>query len=289
MSTMTLPTAAPRRRPRSAARDADLLFDAPGPKTRRHTAIASAAVTVVVAALIGAALYQLAQAGQLAYPKWRYFAGQTIVGYLGRALWDTLLVTAVAAALSFPLGIALGWLRLARNTVLRAIIGTWIDVMRAVPMLLLIYFFLLAVPRFGPTLPPMWMLAVPIVMCTSATTAEVFRSGVLALDKGQREAAAALGMGPAMTMRLVLAPQALRLMLPTLITQLVTILKDSSLGYVVAYGELMYGGRLLVASARATVQLDVFLPTYVIIAVLYIVMNWALGAAARQVEARTRQ
>ena len=155
-------------------------------------------------------------------------------------------------------------------------------------MLLLIYFFLLAVPRFGPTLPSFWMLAIPIVMCTSATTAEVFRSGVLALDRGQGEAAMALGMSPGQTMRLVLAPQALRLMLPTFITQLVTILKDSSLGYAVSYAELMYAGKLLIANARAAVHLDVYLPTYVIIALLYTVMNWALGALARGIEARTR-
>ena len=84
--------------------------------------------------------------------------------------------------------------------------------MRAVPMLLLIYFFLLAVPRFGPTLPAFLDRSpIPIVMCTSATTAEVFRSGVLALDKGQTEAAQVLGLSRWRTMRFILAPQALRL------------------------------------------------------------------------------
>lgn len=278
-----------RRRARSRrATDADLLFDEPGPRGRRRIAWASAIVTVVILALLGLGLWRLAEAGQLAYPKWRYFAGQTIVRYLARALGDTLLVTAVGAALSFPLGILLGWARLARNRLAAGAVGLWIDAMRAVPMLLLIYFFLLAVPRFGLTLPAFWMLTIPIVMCTSATTAEVFRSGILALDRGQREAAAALGMGSSLTMRLVLAPQALRLMLPTLVTQLVTILKDTSLGYVVAYGELMYGARLLSSSARVTVRMDVYLPAYVIVAVLYIVINWALGRAARTVEARTR-
>ena len=136
--------------------------------------------------------------------------------------------------------VLLGWARLGAGLVGRTIVGLWIDMMRAVPMLLLIYFFLLAVPRFGPTLPPFWMLVIPIVMCTSATTAEVFRSGVLALDRGQSEAATVLGLGRGQTMRLILAPQALRLMLPTLVTQLVTILKDSSLGYIVSYAELMY-------------------------------------------------
>lgn len=292
MSSDIMPMTEPRpRRQRSqgsGAADAALLFDEPGPRGRILIAIGSVVAVIGIAALAAAVLYRLDLAGQLDYPKWRYFLGQSVIRFLGRALGETLAVTAVSAALSFPLGVALGWARLEAGRLGRAVIGAWVDAMRAVPMLLLIYFFLLAVPRFGPTLPSFWMLAIPIVMCTSATTAEVFRSGVLALDRGQGEAAMALGMSPGQTMRLVLAPQALRLMLPTFITQLVTILKDSSLGYAVSYAELMYAGKLLIANARAAVHLDVYLPTYVIIALLYTVMNWALGALARGIEARTR-
>ena len=270
------------------ATDADLLFDAPGPRGRRRITIISGIVTLVAVVLIGAALYQLDREDLLAYPKWRYFLGQSIVIFLGKALGSTLAVTAVSALISFPLGILLGWARLGAGLVGRAAVGLWIDMMRAIPMLLLIYFFLLAVPRFGPTLPAFWMLAIPIVMCTSATTAEVFRSGVLALDKGQTEAAQALGLSRWQTMRFILAPQALRLMLPTLLTQLVTILKDSSLGYAVSYAELMYAGKVLIASTASNYNLDIYVPTYIIIALLYVIMNWSLGALARNIEARTR-
>jgi len=228
--------------------DADLLFDAPGPRGRRRIAVISGVVTLLAAALVAAALSQPARQGPPAPPQRRLGAGR-----LGRV-----------------------------------IVGAWIDTMRAVPMLLLIYFFLLAVPRFGPTLPSFWMLVIPIVMCTSATTAEVFRSGVLALDQGQTEAARALGLSRGQTMRLILAPQALRLMLPTLVTQLVTILKDSSLGYVVSYAELMYAGNVLITSTRQNQHLDIYLPAYIIVSVLYIVINWGLGALARAIEARTR-
>ena len=276
-----------RVRPGRAA-DADLLFDAPGPRGRRRIAILSGIATLVVVALIAAALHQLALEGQLAYPKWRFFLGQSIVLFLGRALGGTLAVTAVSALLSFPLGILLGWARMGAGPVGRRVVGTWVDMMRAVPMLLLIYFFLLAVPRFGLTLLPFWMLTIPIVMCTSATTAEVFRSGVLALDRGQTEAAQALGLSRGQTMQLILAPQALRLMLPTLVTQLVTILKDSSLGYAVSYAELMYAGKVLITSTAQNYKLDVYVPAYIIIALLYVVMNWSLGALARSIEARTR-
>ena len=277
-----------RRRRASGPTDADLLFDTPGPRGRRRIALISGLTTVAVLALLAVVVLKLGHEGQLAYPKWRYFLGQSVIRFLGRALGETLAVTAVSAALSFPLGVALGWARLGAGRCGRAVVGAWIDAMRAVPMLLLIYFFLLAVPNFGPTLPPFWMLVIPIVMCTSATTAEVFRSGVLALDRGQSEAATALGLSRGQTMRLILAPQALRLMLPTLVTQLVTILKDSSLGYAVSYAELMYAGNVLISSTRQNQHLDIYLPAYVIIAALYVVINWGLGALARVVEARTR-
>lgn len=97
-----------------------------------------------------------------------------------------------------------------------------------------------------------------------------------------------MGLSRGQTMRLILAPQALRLMLPTLVTQLVTILKDSSLGYVVSYAELMYAGNVLITGTRLKQHMDIYLPAYVIIAVLYVVINWGLGALARVVEARTR-
>ena len=277
-----------RQRPQGAT-DADLLFDSPGPKGRRRILWASIAVTAVLAALLALALYQAHLAGQLAYPKWRYFLGHSTVTFLLKALRDTLLAAGIAAVLSFPLGVLLGWVRLSRNAVVRPVVGAWIDAMRAIPMLLLIYFFLLAVPPLtGYTFPRIWMLVLPIIMCSSATTAEVFRSGVLALDKGQTEAAQALGMSRRLTMRLILAPQALRLMLPTLITQLVTILKDTSLGYVVAYNELMYAGRRLETFTRSEYRLDVYLQTYLIIAIIYLLANWGLSVLARKVEAHTR-
>ena len=285
---MSTATTARRPGPCPASAQASSLFDAPGPRGRRRIRLVSVVVGAALLGLAAAGTWQLWRAGQLEYPSWRDFLGPSIVSYLARALGDTLLVTAVGALLSFPLGVALGWLRLSRHRAVRVCVGAWIDAMRAVPMLLLIYFFLLAVPRWGLTLPPLWMLTLPIVMCVSATTAEVFRSGVRALDRGQREAALALGMGEALTMRLVLAPQALRLMLPTLITQLVTILKNTSLGYVVAYGELMHSARLLSSSAQALHRLDVYLPAYLIVALLFVTINWLLGAAARRVEARTR-
>ena len=285
--TTTEPRPAKRRGTGSGATDAALLFDEPGPRGRTLITIGSVVAVLGIAALVAAGLYQLSLSGQLDYPKWRYFLGRSVVSQLLEAAGTTLSLGAVAAALTFPLGIALGWLRLLDNRPVRWLFGIWIDAMRAVPMLLLVYFFQLVVPGLvGGSY--FWMLTLPIVMCTSATTAEAFRSGVRALDRGQTEAAAALGMSPSLTMRLILAPQALRLMLPTLITQMVTIIKGTTLAYVLAYPDLMYRGSQMIGQAKKEVHLSVFFQTYIIIAVLYVIVNWALGALARYIESRTR-
>lgn len=271
----------------SGATDATLLFDEPGPRGRMMIVIGSVIAVIGIVVLMGAALHRLDLAGQLDYPKWRYFLGRSVVSQLLEAAGVTLLLGAVAAVITFPLGIVLGWLRMLDNRPLRWLVGLWIDAMRAVPMLLLVYFFLLVVPRFVEVA-DFWKLVLPIVMCTSATTAEVFRSGVRALDRGQTEAAIALGMSRPLTMRLILAPQALRLMLPTLITQMVTIIKGTTLAYVLTYPELLYRGSTMIGQAKIDARLSVFFQTYVIIAVAYVIVNWALGALARHIEARTR-
>jgi glutamate transport system permease protein len=143
--------------------------------------------------------------------------------------------------------------------------------------------FLLALPRYHVNLPVFWKLVVPIVMVSSAVIAEVFRAGVKALDRGQTEAAQAIGLRYWQLMRLVVLPQAIRMVLPTLIAQLVTLLKESTLGYAVSYPELMKQGDFLTARTHLLIQ------TYVIIAVIYVLINFMLGQLAGLVERRLRR
>ena len=141
MSSDIMPMTEPRpRRQRSqgsGAADAALLFDEPGPRGRILIAIGSVVAVIGIAALAAAVLYRLDLAGQLDYPKWRYFLGQSVVSQLLEAAGTTLTLGGVAAVLTFPLGIALGWLRLLDNRPIKWLVGLWIDAMRAVPMLLL--------------------------------------------------------------------------------------------------------------------------------------------------------
>lgn len=257
-----------------------VLFDAPGPRARRRTALVTTGSVVALVVVVALALLQLGAHGQLEWYRWQAFATTPYLKVIGNGLLGTLKATAMSALLAFPLGAALALMRLSPRRPVRWLASGYIELFRSIPLLLLIYFFLLALPRFGINLPIFWKLVVPIVMVSSAVIAEVFRAGVKALDRGQSEAAQAIGLRYWQSMRLVVLPQAVRLVLPTLIAQLVTLLKESTLGYAVSYPELMKQGDFLTARTHLLLQ------TYVIIAVIYVLINFLLGQLAARVERR---
>jgi glutamate transport system permease protein len=257
-----------------------VLFDEPGPRGRRRIRIASVLAVLVVAGLLALALRQFGENGQLAASRWRPFVQVSYLRFLWHGLEGTLKAAATSAVLAFPIGALLALLRLSRTRPVRWLATGYIELFRSVPLLLLIYAFLLALPRYHVNLPIFWKLVVPIVMVSAASLAEVFRAGVLALDAGQGEAAAAIGLRYWQSMRLVVLPQAIRLVLPTLITQLVSILKESTLGYVVSYPELMRQGQTLTVYTHLLVQ------TFLIIAVIYVVINFGLSRVAALIDQR---
>ena len=260
-----------------------VLFDEPGPRGRRRIRLFSILAGVLVILLVAAALKQFADHGQLAQDRWRPFTQVSYLRFLWHGLEGTLKATAISAVLAFPLGAALALLRLSRTAPVRWLATGYIELFRSVPLLLLIYAFLLALPRYHLNFPIFWKLVIPIVMVSSATMAEVFRAGVLALDPGQGEAASAIGLRYWQSMRLVVLPQAIRLVLPALVTQLVSLLKDSTLGYVVSYPELMRQGQTLTVYTHFLVQ------TYLIVAVVYVVINLGLSQLASAVDRRMRR
>jgi glutamate transport system permease protein len=260
-----------------------VLFDAPGPRGRRRIRIASALAVLVVLAVLALALRQFGENGQLAASRWRPFVQVSYLRFLWQGLQGTLKAAAMSAVLAFPIGALLALLRLSRTRAVRWAATGYIELFRSVPLLLLIYAFLLALPRYHLNLPIFWKLVIPIVMVSSASLAEVFRAGVLALDPGQGEAASAIGLRYWPSMRLVVLPQAIRLVLPTLITQLVSLLKDSTLGYVVSYPELMRQGQSMTVYTHLLVQ------TFLIVAVIYVLLNFGLSQLAGLVDRRLQR
>lgn len=259
---------------------ARVLFDEPGPRGRARIRLFTVVGVLLVGAVLGLALYQFYKSGQLGRSRWLAFVQPAYLNFLWEGLRGTIIATALGALFSFPLGVVLALGRLSRNGLLRRVSTWYIEFFRSIPLLLLIYVFLLALPRYGLNLPILWKLVVPIVLVNVAVLAEIFRAGILAVDRGQAEAAAALGLREGPAMRAVILPQAIRLVIPTLVTQLVALLKDSTLGYVVSYPELMKQANNLANYTNLLVQ------TYLIVAVIYVVLNLLLSRFAVWLERR---
>ncbi|MFE5776077.1 amino acid ABC transporter permease [Brachybacterium sp. NPDC056505] len=260
-----------------------VLFDAPGPRGRRRILLISIVSLLAILALIALGLWQFQRNGQLAAEKWLPYLRRDYIAFLGKGLLGTLEATAVAAVIAFPFGLVLALGRISRARALSAISAVWIEFFRGIPMLLVVYAFLLALPAYGVNLPRFWMLVVPMILVSSASTAEVFRAGIGAVDRGQDEASSAIGLSRGQTLRYVILPQAVRLVLPSLILALVSLLKDSTLGFVVSYNELQFQGKTMVSITRFLVQ------TYVVVSVIYIVLNFLLTKAAGLLERRMRR
>lgn len=259
-----------------------VLYDAPGPRTRARIRLQSIVGGLALAALTGLVLWRLADQGQLAGERWRILGEPAVIRTLLVGLRSTLQAAAVAMVLSLVAGLLLAVGRLSENRLLQGAVRGWIELFRGLPLLLVIFFLYLGAPSVGVRLNVFWSLVLGLALYNSAVIAEVVRAGVLSLPRGQREAALALGLTRGQTLRLVLLPQAVRIMLPALISQVVTLLKDTSLGFVIAYSELLRTGRNVVEFLGGSYSL----PVYTAIAVVYIAINMALSSLARWLDRR---
>jgi glutamate transport system permease protein len=256
------------------------LYDEPGPRTRRTIRIWSVIVTLLLLALVGAGLYQFGSRGQLDADRWTPFLSWAIWEYLFVGLWGTIQAAALVAVLGGILGIFLALGRLSNVRPIRWLATGYIEIARTVPVLLLIYLMLFGLPQLGLNFPLIWKLVIPLTIANSAAFAEIVRAGILGLSRGQREASLSLGMSEAQTTRLIVLPQALRFAAPSLITQLVSLVKDTSLGYIVAFTELLYRGQVLSSFNQLLIQ------TFVVVTLIYLVFNGALSTLAARLRTR---
>jgi glutamate transport system permease protein len=263
---------------------ATALYDTVGPRGRRRIAISSVIGGAVIAAIIVLVLLRLADKGQLDTERWEVLTQGAVQRRLFLdGLVRTLKVAGLAILLALALGSLLAFGRISRFAVVRGLIGAWVEFFRGLPLLLLIFFLYLGGPQVGVSVPVFWALVVGLTLYNSAVIAEIFRAGILSLPKGQTEAAYAIGLGRAQTLRIILLPQAVRLMLPALVSQLVTLLKDTALGFVIAYPELLRTGREVIEFLGGLYSL----PIYVEIAAIYIAVNATLSWLARWLNRRT--
>ncbi|RFU37190.1 amino acid ABC transporter permease, partial [Actinomadura logoneensis] len=259
-----------------------LLFDEPGPRARRRIRVATVLSVLAGAALLALALQKFADNGQLAADRWRPYGTWPMWRYLLEGLWSTLQAAAVSIALAAAAGIVLALGRVSPSRWLRLPSAAYVEIVRTIPALLLVYIVLFALPRYGVDLPLFWKLVVPLSVSNAAAFAEIFRAGIRSVERGQLEAGLALGLTRGRAMRTVVLPQAARRVLPSLVSQSAGLLKDTSLGFVVSYAELLYSGKVLANFNHLLIQ------TYLVIALIYLVINASLAKLARTLEARQR-
>lgn len=256
------------------------IFDTAGPRAARRIRILTWISVIVIAGLFALAYYRFYASGALAPSKWMTFVQPPTMRYLGQALLNTLSAAGIAGLAALPLGLLLALGRLSTWRVLRWPCTAIIELLRAIPVLLLIFAFMFALPMYGINVSTFYKLVIPITLCAAATIAEVFRAGVLAVPRGQREGALSVGLTDGQTFRLVVFPQALRIVVPALVAQLTIVVKDTAFGYVVSYPELLQSGRVLIANTGDLVQ------TYIVVTVVYILVNMLISFGARALDER---
>ena len=258
----------------------DALYEAPGPRTKRRMVIGTAASLVLVAIGIALIIRQFYITGQLAPRYWTFLAQPTTWRYLLQGFRGTVSVALTAGAMSLVLGLVLMLGRTSGIRPLSALCRIVTDFFRGVPSLLLIYFFFLVVPQYGIKLSAFWMITLPVMLAASGVLAEVMRAGVNAVPKGQVEAAMSLGMRRGRIMFKIVLPQAIRFVIPSLISQLVVVVKDTTVAYVVSYPDLMQNARVLITNYDALVSM------YFTIAIVYILLNYAINKLSAVVAER---
>jgi glutamate transport system permease protein len=256
-----------------------VLFDEPGPRARRRTAVWSVVAGVVLVALVVLAALQLASRGIFDADRWDIFTetSESWEALLRRGLGATLRAAGVAALIALTAGTLVAVARMSSARWVRVPAAVGIELFRGLPVLLLMLFAALAlgVSIFNA-------VVIGLSLYNTAVIAEILRAGIQSLPGGQREAALAVGLTNGQSLRLVLLPQAVRRMLPSLVSQLVVLLKDTSLGFVVGYAELLRTSRELRDFFGSRYIFSIFVVT----AVIYIGVNFTLSRVAAWLERR---
>jgi glutamate transport system permease protein len=260
-----------------------VLYDAPGPKARRRSVIFSVVGVAIIAAGIAWLIFTLAaprvtangatQPGLLDGSRWDILLDRAVWRTIGRGVVDTLRMAAVAAVFAVIVGILFSFGRSARSSWIRVPVAVILEFFRGMPVLLMMLFILLVFSTGT-----YWAGVVALAIYNGAIIGEALRAGIQSLPKGQREAGLSIGLTPLATRFLIEFPQAFRQMLPIIIAQLVVLLKDTSLAYIVGYTELLRTG---VTNLSNFFGNRYFFSLFFVVLVIYLAMNLTLSWVAR--------
>lgn len=263
-----------------------VLFDNPGPRAIVRNRVLGVVTVLAVLVIIGFVLYRFAESGQFSAEKWRAFQYPLIWESIIKALGQTLGAFAAAGVLSLVLGLILAVGRLSDRKWISWPTTAFIEIFRAVPVLILMMLMYYGLPTVGVKLTPYVAVVIGLTLYNGSVFSEIFRAGIEALPKGQSEAGYAIGLRKTGVMRLILFPQAIRSMLPVMIAQLVVALKDTALGSIITFNELLYYAKYL---GNQTSLDSPIIPSAIVVGAIYIAICLALSGVAKWVEIKTKK
>ncbi|GAA3943797.1 amino acid ABC transporter permease [Microbacterium soli] len=261
-----------------------VLYDVPGPRARRRNSILAVLTVAVVIAAIAFVIWRFALTGQFTAEKWYVFTFTTVWTSIGEMLLNTLSAFALAAVLSLALGFVLAIGRLSDHAWVRIPAMVITELFRAIPVLVFMMIMYYGLPSLGFKVSPYWAVVIALMVYNGSVLAEALRAGIESLPKGQKEAGYAIGLRKSGVMILILLPQAIRAMLPVIVAQLVVAMKDTALGFIITYHELLYYAKLLSSQQGRPI-----LQSALIIGGIYIVMCLILSGVAKWLEERSRR
>ncbi|WP_104105496.1 amino acid ABC transporter permease [Nocardioides sp. 616] len=260
---------------------ASILFDAPGPKTVARHRVYNVVSAVALVALVAFAIWRLYDRGQLEYRFWEPFLTPDYIRFI---LVDGLLKTVQMAFFSIifatVFGLVFGVGKLSDHAFVRWPAWLVVEFFRAVPVLLLLVFVFFWLSIGDGPVTPFWVVVISLTLYNGSVLAEVFRAGINAVPVGQSEAAYAIGMRKTQVMVTVLLPQAVKIMLPAIISQMVVALKDTSLGYYITAPGLTAVAKPIYLEFKNQV------PSAIVITALYILVNLLVTLIATKVQKR---
>ncbi|MGW2094365.1 amino acid ABC transporter permease [Promicromonospora sukumoe] len=256
-----------------------VLFDAQGPRARTASAIGNVIAAVAVLAGLAWIASVLYEKGQFAPTLWQNaVSAEAWQFYYLPGLQNTLRSALFATVGAIAFGVVFGLGRLSHNRAVRSVSGVVVEFFRAVPVLLMMIFFYMFFSAQAQWITdrPFAAVVVALILYNGSVIAELVRAGVGNLPKGQGEAGLAIGLTRSQTLRSIQLPQALVAMLPAIVSQLVVVLKDSALGQIILYPELLRSAQILSSKEQNPLQ------ALVVVAIVFIIINWLLTFAAHR-------
>jgi glutamate transport system permease protein len=255
----------------------NVLYDLPGPRARARNLVVGAVAAVAVVAVVGYVASRFVATDQFSAARTSQFQYTAVQQELANGLLATLKAAVIAIVLAMAFGAVFAAARLSDHAVIRVPAAWIVELFRAIPLLILIFFFYYVPLQYHLHLPTLWALVLGLTLYNGSVLAEIFRAGILAVPRGQSEAAYAIGLRKTQVTTSVLLPQAVRAMLPAIVSQLVVLLKDSALGFIITYPELLYVAKQI--GGRGSFDFP-YVASYLIVAAIYIGICSALSAFA---------